>query len=175
MALKYCDQAHQKSLTNHGNLQYWLIIAHKADLLIELNRVHEAILCLEELHGSSLDEIKEARKLLSQKINSEKPMNIDSEKLHTTWKERLKGDLLRKELPTLGELEQKLIDFIAQGPKDKHEIILHLYEAKGDYYSLENRFKRLISRTRKKVPNLIVFKDGKYTLSDPVFQQKIGS
>ena len=172
LALKYCYQAEELSMNCIGSLRYWSIQSLKADLLIDLSRIHEAKLCIELLSASGHKENKEAVKVLKQKISLQQE-DIDLDCLQATWKERFNGDLHRVNTPALGDLEQKLIEYITQAPREKNNIIDHLYGDKIDYTSLENRFKRLLSRTRKKVPGLILFINKKYCISDHVFAKRI--
>ncbi len=175
LALKYCLEAEEYSLDCIGALRFWSIKCLKADILIDLKRIHEAHLCVEELSACEHKENKEAVKLLKLKLSSkeEEEEDINVDYLQPTWKQRFNGDNHRVGHPPLGELEQKLVDFIMTSPRSKNEIIEHLYGNKIDYSSLENRFKRLISRTRKKIPDLILFIDKRYKVSDQVFAQRI--
>ncbi len=168
VAMKYCEKA-IAIVENQlpGNLQYWLALCLKADLLIDLNRKHEAIIQIEYILGSEHSEAVHACKMLQQKLSpSNSKSTFIENSLSPTWKEKINE---KKSKVKLGELEQQLVLLISDSPLDKHDLIKELYGDKGDYYSLESRFKKLISRVRKKLPNLIIFKDGKYTISDALF------
>ena len=172
VSLKECLKAEKLMIEDTGLSQYWLIKSHKAYLYIKLGRIIEAKESIEELRLSKHKSIEETTKLLGTLVDGNHLKDIDFDALCKVWQSRFVEEKEFVKRPKLGKLEQELIRFIAEGPCDKFEIIENLYGNSVDIYSLENRFKRLIGRTRKKVPGLIIFEDGKYRLSsqDEIFQ-----
>lgn len=170
LALDYCVRAEQLGRENLGSLQYWLIIAHKADLLIELKRIHEATLVYEELMAAENIEIKQSIEVLKVKLESTSDKYFDKAQASPTWEERLTESKNRPK-KHVGELEQKLIGFILEKPRTKQEIVIHLYGSKLDKHMLDSRFKKLISKARKKIPGIIVYHNGLYSISDSKYFQ----
>ena len=146
------------SKVSSNNIQYYLALSHKAHLLIEMNRENEAKLVIDEIKLSKHQQIREVLNFLNDLISKGQSAQQDVENLLPSWDYRL--NLKAR----LGELEEKLLNFVAEGEKDKYEIIEHIYGDKIEMHILENRFKRLLMRLRKKVPGVIVYEDGKYKI-----------
>ncbi|MCK5072670.1 MAG: hypothetical protein KAQ98_04535 [Bacteriovoracaceae bacterium] len=172
-ALKNIEKAEYLIDEDSGILQYYLILSHKCHLLIQLNRKDEARILIDELthnnHKEIIENVKFLESLICDDGNKLEKLNLNS--MVDSWKERVTS---KKEIK-LGKLEEKLIEFISESPRTKIEIISHLYGQNLDYVVLDNRFKNLIGRFRKKVPDLIVFEDEKYRISDTMFLKELGS
>lgn len=166
-ALKNIEKAESLIEKDSGILQYFLILSHKCHLLIQLNRKDESRILLDELTCSNHKEIIENVKFLELLIveDEKKLKNLNLNSMTDSWKERVTS---KKEIK-LGRLEEKLVEFISESPRTKIEIISHLYGQNLDYVVLDNRFKNLIGRFRKKVPDLIIFENDKYRISDTMF------
>ena len=57
---------------------------------------------------------------------------------------------------------RRLLSFVMNKPRSKSEIIDHLYGTEISIIYTENRFHNLLSRLRKKIPQVIVFENEKY-------------
>ncbi len=154
VALEYCDRALDLVRAEEGTQQYDLIVAHRAHLLTQLDRHHEVEICIEHLKTSEFLEVKAALEVI-QKLTP-------SKNLLPTWAERVN----ETEALEFGELEETLMQFLANGPKTRSEIIQKLYGDKADPSALENRFFNLLNRIKKKCPGLIYSSRNTYGLSD---------
>lgn len=74
---------------------------------------------------------------------------------------------LDQALVQMSDLERKFIDCVASTPRDKFEIIRHLYGDEADFLASENRLKNLIHRIQTKFPGLIRFAAGRYAINSP--------
>ena len=72
----------------------------------------------------------------------------------------------RIEGPLLTTTESRFIEILSTGPKSKHDIINVLYGENNRFFVLENRFKQLVFRLKKKKPSMINQKDGKFYLNE---------
>ncbi len=169
-----------------GSIHYYLAVLHRAHVLMDLGRVNDAIMDIEEAQTGPFVEIAEAVKVLcalfptalgspSNGGVSSQNLQIREAWLPESWRERSENSVLGK--MKFGELEEQLIFLLSKGPLKKNEIIRELYGETLDYWVLENRFKNLIARVRRKVPDYLVVSEGIYTLSQSAkldFFQKLG-
>ena len=150
--------------------QYFIALAQKADLLVDIEKYSEALLLLEKIGTSSHEYAKAAAYNIKQKIQKKQNSDYAEEKTATgiifspTFIQRRQANKKNIDKIKLGKMESRLIDFLSSGPKDKISIIKYLYGEDIDYFSLEGRFKSLLSRIRKKIPFSINFHDGVYSL-----------
>jgi hypothetical protein len=85
-----------------------------------------------------------------------------------TWDERL-GE---KDAPRLTKLEQRVLELLNEGSKTKMELIESLYGDRLSQSVTQNRLHNLMSRLRKRFPELIRFDDGKYFLTEAPFLKR---
>jgi len=160
VALKYIQKSLIVLHNETGSLNYYMSLVHRAHLFLELNRYSEALTDLEEASAAPFEEIKSAVALLKSNFKAE----VDPSKMTDSWRERMSEI---KPVEELAELEQSLVDYISVKARDKFEIIEFLYGTRLPYQNAENRFKNVLSRVRKKIPNGIFLIDGKYLYQDP--------
>lgn len=168
-ALKYINEGIEYMIEERGSAHYYHALLQKAHLLIESKKEVEATMLLMECRLASFPEVRAARELLECALNPKKTWSSDLEKdLNPTWKERLPELLVSnttqaiqiQEGPTL--LEFKILKTLWSGPIPKWELIERLYPDEKDSYIVENRFKNLVARLRKKYPEVLQFAEGKY-------------
>jgi tetratricopeptide (TPR) repeat protein len=189
-SLKYCEEAEEYLTESMGTLQWYLVRSHKCFLLYKLMRTKEADLIYEELLLCDIPEIKDATKVINLLREESFEMGDKTQislKLTPSWRLRLK-EIKEEEktpkkkkvnnvlsMPTkLSELEDRLISFLVEKPREKAEIIDHLYGDRIDYENLDQRFRTLLSRLRKKLPKLIIFTtEKKYAIADEIFLKEV--
>jgi len=160
-ALFYIEAAIDRMDNTYGSDQYYFFRSQQFDLLIKLDKKFEA--------KSIADELKTASSIYFQKIEKIlKDQNIDLDQSHLphSWQFKLEGGFRSKKL---GDLEEKLIKLLSEGIQEKHFLIEELYPEAGEYLSKVNRFNVLLSRLKKKCPNMIVKTKEGYTLSKTSF------
>ena len=85
--------------------------------------------------------------------------------------------MLRSEIENakakLTVFESKLVELLVEQPRKKEDLVTLLYGNQVDYLSANNRFKVLLSRLRKKRPNLIVSSNGRYQVSDKLVRPNL--
>ena len=184
-ALKYINKSIDL-LESHdyGGLNYYLAIAHRCQILLLSGFHQEAQMDFELASAAPFTEIKNSlsaiyciQNVLLNKNEKDQLQNMvqyltDIEtKVSPIWKERiyLFKSLFKKNKHdqqfNLTQTESELISALATSPKDKGELIHLMYGERVDYSSAENRLKVLMSRLKRKKPELIVFQDGKYQIS----------
>lgn len=168
-ALHYNQEAYL-NIDRSGNrsINYYLILLQRCNLLIRLNRLHEAELDFEKCLMSPFLEIKEALKLLSVHFRKDSNSHlINSSHLTSHWRDKV--EYLDKKVQqydhSLTEFEEKFISALFQGSLTRSELIEFIYGNKLDYFILENRVKVILSKIRKKKPGLIIFNNNRYSLS----------
>jgi len=172
LALQLCEQAIHCFAANVGTLHFDQAILHKCHILIDLERFGEARMEYERAKMSSFAEIQEGLVVIDA-ILENKPLggSVYFQNLTPTWRERLshlmQGDSVRKEsAEPLSDLESQLVRHVAEKARDKFELIYLLYGDTAEFSLLEDRFKDLLKRVRKKRPELIIYENKLYRLSD---------
>ena len=170
MALKMANKSLEYLQEDFGTQQYGLALCHRAQLLVEMSRTEEAQL---DLDGSTLVETPEVSNARSYVLNLMQGNTIQViGRNSSAWIDR-KSKLSLPLSYSFGRAEESLLVALSQKPMDKNEILEILFEdeiSKLDYEVVINRFKNLLSRVRKKAPELIVFDGNKYSLSNTSMQ-----
>lgn len=149
-----------------GSREYGLGLVHRAHLHLEENNLAAAKQDLTYALTISHVEVQSACGAIAGKFN----LNLNhltSTQILPTWKERL---LDSKTSQPLSKLEAQIIMLLSEGPRTKFELMDELYGDLIDHESKENRLKNLLSRVRSRLPNLILFQDQKYSISEPTSQ-----
>jgi tetratricopeptide (TPR) repeat protein len=169
-ALKYCNHALALFERQMGELNYFLTLAHRAHLLCEMGRREEARIDFEAARLGQFKEVEAALQVVESLLKGEKASVQDSESLLPTWKERMgeAGAGINEKAVKLSASEEKLIQYLSQGPSERIDIIETLYGALLDHETKLNRFKSLLGTLRKKFPNLVLCENGKYRLADEI-------
>jgi tetratricopeptide (TPR) repeat protein len=166
-ALKYCSEALEIAENNFGSLHFYLILAHRAQLLCELKRFSEAQTDFECALAAPFPEVKAAlevvRPMLSE-ISTPLKQSGKSEDLLPTWAERVGSPSAF----SFSDLENSLLAFLSTGAKDRVQITEHLYGSRLSFDVKVNRFKSLLASLRRKSPHLLVCEEGKYRLSEQI-------
>lgn len=145
-----------------GTHQYYLCLAQIVDLLIDSNNRKEALPYFEKLKCSPFTEHWKIIDVLKSKLTKteiDNNINISC----VPWQERI-DKLTADNALKLGNKSQELLSLLYQEERDKYELIDNLYPEDIPFEVKENRFKVLLSSTRKKLPGLIVLREGKYYL-----------
>ncbi|MCX6123460.1 MAG: hypothetical protein NTV34_01720, partial [Proteobacteria bacterium] len=129
-----------------GGLQYFLSMAHRCHLYLDLNQRKLAGIDYEELQTSSFPEAIACAQVLQKQLQS--PIYV---KIST------KGHAL---------MTASWIERNAKLAAERFELIRELFGSSGDIFSLENRLKQILFRVRKKAPGLIEYKDNKYYFAE---------
>lgn len=144
---------------------YFLALAQRALVLHDLGRDEEGRLDFEALLASPFADLEGVRQTLDE-IYAARTAAPDKE-MPAPWRGKsLELKTLREKL---GDMEQRLLQFVASEPREKMDIILHLYGDKLSPEVLERRFHNTLARIKKKCPGLIVFEKGRYRLSPEIF------
>jgi hypothetical protein len=172
-AMKFAKKGIELLVEERGSFHYFNALLQKAHLLIEEKKPVRATMILLECKMAAFPEIRAARELLECAIDPQKGWSTELEKdLIPTWKERMQDllslnqttGLILSEGPT--SLEFKLLKLLWSGPIPKWDLIEKLYPQDSDSYAIENRFKNLVARLRKKYPEVLQFNDGQYFIQN---------
>lgn len=153
LAVKSIRDAVEISKKRADTLTHARVVFQKYQLLLATERPEEALKDLEFCRSSKFPEI--------QSLIGGAVVPIVAPEGQKKAKGRGQGDL--------SELEVDLLKLLVEGPKDKFQIIEHMYGTRLSLDVTENRLKNLLNRIRKKRPDLIVFEEGKYRIVDPGF------
>ncbi len=173
VALRHAERA--VALTSEfqpGGLQYFLSIAHRCHLFIELEKISIAAVDFEELQTALFPEAIAIAKVLELQLNKQLyvKMQVHGEAdITASWAERYENILAKVPAGakvTYTTLEQKIIDALTDGPKTRFELIELLFDNIGDVFALENRLKQILFRIRKKAPGLIELRDQRYMFTE---------
>ena len=168
LAVYFSERAFKYLKDDIASLNYFLLIAHQCDLLIQVGRLQEAQLKLNELRLSPFKEIEETIHVLNKKMNLTDANLEDLDHLNLNWQERKNSLSFDSKKIGLGEIETQIIEILSQGPAEREELISQIYGDKVDFETLLNRFKVCLSRLRKKWPGLVIYEKGKYRISNEV-------
>jgi tetratricopeptide (TPR) repeat protein len=158
--------------SERGCIHYFHSVLQKAHVLIELGRRDEAAPLLRECELASFPAIAAARRLLELSLNPALVWDRRWEKdLLPTWRNRLPQLTKQRRLvdgklalPSTA-LEERLLKLAYNGPIQKWDLIARLYPGEDSALILENRFKNLVARVRKKYPGLVNCEDGRYSVA----------
>lgn len=169
VALKYCNRALSLFELQMGEMNYFLTLAHRAHLLCELGRRAEARIDYEAASVGRFKEVEAALRVIEPMLDGARlPDASMSPDLLPTWRERALSANTSDSTPKLSTLEEKLIRFLANGPRDRIDILEEIYGTQLEFETKLNRFKSLLSTLRKKFPNLVICEDGSYRLADEI-------
>lgn len=138
-ALKYCNRALLLFERQMGELNYFLALVHRAEILLALGRVTEAQVDIESAKLAPFPEIKAALSKIQMPVENEKKLSA---------------------------LEERLISLLSRGPRDRVELVDEIYGERLDHETKQNRFKSLIGTFRKKFPDMIVYEQSRYRLAN---------
>lgn len=169
-ALKYAEEGISLLDRERGSMDYYLAIAQRCNLLYNLNRKDEAKMDYEVAKAAPFSQVKAALDVMSDYFQTETNSEFFPDLLNASWKERLCLKYSGGKTNRLTVLEEKVIVLLAKGPKDKFELIDHLYGNAASFSVLENRFKNLLNRVRKKFKGLIYYQGGFYHMAEDVFK-----
>lgn len=171
LALITCNRALDFLEADMGATHYYFALIHRCHILVDLKRYPEALVDFQKAKTSNFSETKEALKVVETLLGDKK--EIDLEHLEPTWKARLKDHRNGVSFKDLTKTEAQLIKFLSDGAKDKNDIIDEIYGTNLDYESADARFRVLLMRLRKKKPNLVVYEQKQYRISDENFLSDI--
>ncbi len=164
-ALKFATRAVEILNAEFGSKNFYLALAHRCHILIDLGRMLEARSDFESCMTSSFPEVNEVLKLLRPKFALDAEV-VRNKLLPPTWQERasdLTGEFENKRNFT--NLENQLVLFLSRGPRERGELLDLLYGSKLDYEVKLNRFKSLLTTLRKKFPTLVLCQKGHCSLA----------
>lgn len=171
LALITCNRALGFLEGDLGATHYYFALIHRCHLLIDLKRYPEALVDFQKAKASPFEDVIEALKVVEVLLGDKKEIDLDH--LEPTWKSRLKEHRNGVSFKDLTKTEAQLIKFLSTGAKDKNDIIDEIYGKNLDYESADARFRVLLMRLRKKKPNLVVYQQKQYGISDENFLSDI--
>lgn len=167
MALKTINSSIKYLNVDVGTLHYYLALAHRAHLYFEMNVYNKAIEDVEACLSSDFSEVHDVVKVLELIDLNEKNQKTNFLNLNPTWVMRAKNFQNEKSRKlVLTDIEEKILFFLRKGPIDKMSLAVKVYGDKIDLESAENRIKSVLTRFRKKHPNLISIKNGYYSIHE---------
>jgi hypothetical protein len=168
-ALATVEEGLQSLESERGSLHFFYALLQKAHLILENGKTDHAKNILLETQMASFPEIHATKRFLECLMDPGKIWSREDEKhLVPSWRERLPqiiGRNLKVESNQTIEvtmLEERLLKTLWSGPVAKWDLIEKIYPNESDALALENRFKNLVARVRKKFPGVLQFHDGQY-------------
>ncbi|MCM2278551.1 MAG: hypothetical protein NDJ89_10800 [Oligoflexia bacterium] len=119
-ALKFCNQAVKLIARDFGSLTYFLALAHRCNLLLELERLAEARVDYELAKASGFAEVQAALEVLSVAFSPEELSKSCPEALPAGWRRRREAWLQNGGIQAkvrLSALEEKLVRLLGKGPR----------------------------------------------------------
>jgi len=174
LAISYADKALETLSADYGSLHFYLTLAHRCDLLIDLNRLKLAEIDYQETLASPFLETQSALRVLEAKLSKLRQScsvlsQFEIRVATPTWRERWCKILASANNldQSLSETDEKILRLLASKARNKFELIQDLYGEKVSYFDAENRLKVALSRLRRKKPGIILFRNEKYEIADP--------
>ncbi|MGE0525500.1 MAG: hypothetical protein AB7G93_00050 [Bdellovibrionales bacterium] len=156
-----------------GTYQYWLALAQRCHVLLELNENGLARIDFEEIAISQLPEaqsiaahLREAHRAFRDLLPSAEPTVPFA--WPATWAERKRRhEILRlRSRRNLSELEESVVTALSEKPRRLSELAVLIYGDKLALEHTEDRIKKVLNRLRAKYRGLVVHKGGLYALAD---------
>ena len=144
VALKYCHRGVTLAEMQFSSLGHHLLVAQRAYLFCQMGRLNEARVDFDFLSHSVFAEVIDTLEMIRPLLERE------SKNLTQTEKSKSFESALN-----LTVLEEKLILFLRNGPRDQVEILNHIYGAQLPLETKLGRFKNLLSTIRRKSPQLL--------------------
>lgn len=164
VALKLASEALRHLKRDLGTQHFGLALCHRAQLFVELGRIHEAKLDLQETLIFDFIEVRNARAMVQGLIDHGA---VSAEgNIAPAWIDRCL-QLPPNSKSSFGALEEKLLLLLGSKPMSRDELMEALFSDEIKHISYESvygRFKNLLARVRKKAPELIQFHEGRYSL-----------
>lgn len=162
-ALSTVNKALEVLNTNHrASREFSLAMAHRAELHFQLGKKTEGendtVLALCHSHA----EVQSACQILAQKYELDL-LALQSKVVLPTWQER---ESKNETVDILTVMESRFLKLLSERSYSKNELMDALFGEKISLESQNNRFKNLLSRVKAKVPGIIVFQDGFYSIQD---------
>lgn len=162
-ALSTVNKALEILNTNHrASREFSLAMVHRAELHLQLEKKTEGendvIFALCHSHA----EVQSACQILAQKYDLDL-VTLQSKVVLPTWQER---ESKNENTDILTVMESRLLKLLSEKSYSKNELMDALFGEKISLESQNNRFKNLLSRVKAKVPGVIVFQDGFYSIQD---------
>ena len=142
LALKFSNRALACLKKDFGSLHYYLALAHRAHLLIEMGNEHEARITIDQLKPSTFAEVRAALEELEELLD----------------KAGGAGD---------AHSEDFLIRLLMLRERDKFELMELLWGEDIGFTVGEERLRELLVGVRKKYPGLIACNAEKYRIASP--------
>ena len=163
-ALQYVNRSLQHFANDWGNLNYYLALTHRAHLLLQMGRDQEAEMDLEMASTGKFPEVQGAIELI-RSWREKRPAQVESKTLEPSWQARMRDPAAEMKASDLSEMEEKLLQYLATGPKEKGEVLDYLYGDRIDTSARENRLKNLLFRLRKRDAQMIRTEQGRLVLN----------
>jgi tetratricopeptide (TPR) repeat protein len=165
VALKFAHRAVIIGSRNIGSQEYSLALAQRALIFAQAGRKVEAMQDFEEARLSPFKVVQGACAILEKMLRGEgKDPPVIS--LTYVWQEQMHELQIGKKKIKLSPGEETLLHFLSKQPRNKFELMEHIFPDETDVLVAENRLKNLLHRLRKKAPGLLVFENEEYRLAD---------
>lgn len=168
VALKYVTESIELlSVHAYGTYNFYASLCHRCQINLELGHVSAALVDFQEAMVSNLVEIKTALKVIEElmaRMGLTPSLRVivgQNDYLLPSWRERKESSIDAK---VLSRLESLLIESLANGIGDKFILIEKIWGDRENIFDLDNRFKQLVHRIRKKNSHLIGYANGAYYL-----------
>ncbi len=184
IALRFANQAvHHLNTHYPGSINYFLALIQRCHLYLESKQWRNAFSDFEEIDCSPFLEIKQSAEVLTYFMKQKTFDNQVPEEqvdfmpsvltnLTFSWKERLNQFIDFEDIKKLSETEEQLVQVLAEQPLTTYDIIEKLYGTKIDFNSAHIRVRTLLTRLRRKKPNLIIYQNGTYVLNEDFILMK---
>lgn len=170
-ALKFANLSLLYLKRDFGTIHYGLALCNRAHILFDSFRNDEAEIDMEAARIFDFPEIKAALLTLESRYLVKSPTEqnpaIEGD-LAPSWINRCNRNGHSVNMIEFGENEEKIIRALSIKPMTREELIESVYPTELkylDYETVLNRYKNLLARIRRKIPNLVIFENNYYSLS----------
>lgn len=169
LALKYVNRALALLDRQRYARSYFLALAHRSHVLLVMERRVEALEDYREAQLCTFPDVRTSLETLKAifdgKLAPDVPPALQS------WEGRV-AEVRGAGKQKLGQLEERLLQFLSERPRSRWELIEFLYGGKLSPEVLENRFNNTLQRIKKKLPGLIVNVNGRYSLAEALLETR---
>ena len=172
LALKYVNRALALLDRQRYARSYYLALAHRSHVLLSLDRRVEALEDFKEAQLCTYPDVRTAIASLKAIFDGKEAPDVPASPVLYSWSERVSEARAASGKQKLGQLEERLLQFLSERPRSRWELIEFLYGGKLSPEVLENRFNNTLQRIKKKLPGLIVNVNGKYSLTESLVETR---
>jgi len=176
LAFKFANSAINYAQENIGTIDYYEAYLNRCHIYAELGFYRDSRLDYQIIIASRFESTQSSMlnilKKFPQLTENLMPISYNKPQNSMFWSE----SQISFNINSVGDLAEKIIEFLASGPKSKTEICHYLYGDKIETTSAEARLSNVLTRLKKQNNKLFAYTNGFFHLiEEPITQSKVSN